>query len=109
MSLTDTGRHRLQHVDGEPRVVLDPLLDGLLVHLEDTRVADRTHRGRANLVLEDRHLTEELTGLQRGELLVLAGVGRVDDLDLAGLDDVHAVAGRALGHDHLAIGEVLPR
>ena len=49
-----------------------PPLDRLLVDLEDACVADRPHRRRANLVLEDRHLAEELTGLERSHLLLVA-------------------------------------
>src|ERR1039457_5803064 len=94
-----------QHAHGDLRVVAEHLVERRLVDADELAVGLRTRRGRTGDVLENRHLTEEITLLERREELLLAAPATLVDFHRAGLDDEHLRADVALPEDGLAGGE----
>ncbi len=82
IEIADPVRHRLQKIDGQQRVFLDPAKQGALVDLQYPGVADRPHGCRANLFFEQGHFAEEIPGAQECQVL-LALAGSLDHFDLA--------------------------
>src|SRR3954469_6689006 len=92
--------HRDLHVAADHR------LEGARVDDQELGVlVDGRARG-ARLVVQDAHLTEEFPPAQGGEDL-LVPAHRLGGVHLAGLDDVHLLAGLALAKEHLAALELL--
>src|SRR4026208_2045208 len=67
---------------------------------ECRRGLDRPRTRRARELIEERHLTEDLTRTERRELDLFAAL-LLDDVDLAGADDERADSGVPLAHDLL--------
>ena len=71
-------------------------------HKIDNRLSRRRRTRGARLIVEHRHLAEEIPRLHSREGDALAGADDRGDLHLARLHDVHAVAGIAFLEDFLA-------
>jgi hypothetical protein len=95
------GVHRPQHGDGRGPARRQQMLELGRRHYEQLAVAYGSRRRVARLVAEQRHLANELAGARVRDDDLAAGLASTD-LQLAGDDDVEAVAGAALLHDHVA-------
>ena len=62
-------------------------------------------RGETRLILQDRHLTEEIAGAELGQWCITASLAQ--DRDGAGLNDVHVRTRIAFAEDVLAGAELL--
>ena len=94
-----------QHVLGERGVGLDEAHELGVLQREQVRGGHGRGGGRARARVEQGQLTDDLAGAQDREE-VLAAVGRgVTELDLAGQQDVQAVAAVALVEERLATAQ----
>src|SRR5579859_4981895 len=87
-------------------VLLHPGEEAGAIERSDFGVTEGPDTGGAHAAFEQSHLAEEFSGAKQGEA-DFPSVGAANDLDDAGVDDIHAIGGIALMDDVLPVAELL--